>query len=203
MIRNPAASQLLALRATIAHLCEVPASQGRKRKTHVCPDASIRHPRVFLFLMQIVTNVIEKGNCTSDDHRLILSNAVSSFGRTDVLCFRFQSPHRIWNSPSDSLWSVDRSAYNLSATEMVYKTMSLIFVVSFKNRNLTSETMHSSENLPDSSSSNKMITCFGLWYIHRYCLVVDITITLSPKKKRGFTSTKQISARKKLTCFPV
>ena len=78
--------------------------------------------------------------------------------------------------------------------------LSLLLVL--KNRNLTSETMHSSENLPDSSSSNKMITRFGLWYIHRYCLVVDITITLSPKKKRGFTSTKQISARKKLTCFP-
>lgn len=47
-------------------------------------QAQFLHPGVFFYQL-ILTNVIEKGNCTSDDHRLILSNAVSSFGMIFVL----------------------------------------------------------------------------------------------------------------------
>ena len=47
--------------------------EGRERQT-VC-----KHPSPVLGPLSIANNGIEKGNCISDDHRLILSNAVSSF----------------------------------------------------------------------------------------------------------------------------
>ena len=60
------------------------------------------------FLFRNFSLDIEKGNCTSDDHRLILSGAVSPFQSISDFFLRFRSNHPVPASAFNSVWSVDR-----------------------------------------------------------------------------------------------